>query len=357
MMNTKTVCFLRRRKMMAASHSSRRTKTGVAGVVLAACLGATSVAQAAKPTGLPGNYPNKAVRVIVGSAAGGGADGLARLITAKMSDAWGTQFYVDNIATGVGGILAIQTTYKSAPDGYTIQNTSGSTFQNATFQYKLEFDLRKVFAPVAQLTISPQFMSIYPKAPFQNLKELVAYAKANPEKISYGSSGLGSGAHLVAEYISYLAGFKMTHIPYKGAGQSTLDAIAGRIQVVFTSPTAATPHINRGTLKGLGITAANRMKSQPDVPTLAEQGIPGLSGLDYVSWIGWVTRTGTPKPIVDALNKAVNEILSDPAVSKAIIADGGSPVTYTPEQFGRNINNALNQVEEIVAKTGIKLSQ
>jgi len=343
--------------MIAASNGSRRTRTGVAGVVLAACLGATSVAHAAKPAGLPGNYPNKAVRVIVGSAAGGGADALARLMTSKLSDAWGTSFYVENIATGVGGILALQTTFKSRPDGYTIQNSSGSTFQNATFQHKLEFDVRKVFTPVAQITISPQFMSLYPKAPFSNLKELVAYAKANPGKISYGSSGVGSGAHLVAEYISDLAGIKMTHVPYRGAGQSTVDAIGGRIQVVFTSPTAAGPHIARGTLKAVGITAAQRMKAQPDVPTLAEQGVPGLETLDYVSWIGWVTRTGTPKPIIDALNKAINVTISDPKVYNAIVGDGGSPVTYTPEEFGRNINKALDQVDMIVKKTGIKLAE
>ena len=343
--------------MMATSNSSRRTKAGVVGVVLAACLGATGVAQAAKPVGLPNNYPNKPVRVIVGSAAGGGADALARLMTAKLSEDWGNQFFVENIATGVGGILALQTTFKSSPDGYTIQNSSGSTFQNATFQHKLEFDVRKVFAPVAQITISPQFMSIYPKAPFQNLKELVAYAKANPGKIAYGSSGVGSGAHLVAEYISDLAGIEMTHIPYKGAGQSTVDAIGGRIQVVFTSPTAAGPHVNRGALKAIGITAAQRMKAQPDVPTIAEQGVPGLATLDYVSWIGWVTRTGTPKPIIDALNAAVNKVVDDPTVYKIIVGDGGSPVALTPEEFGRNINKALDQVEMIVKKTGIKLAE
>jgi tripartite-type tricarboxylate transporter receptor subunit TctC len=201
-------------------------KAGFSGLALAAC--AVSAAHAAKPAGLPGDYPARPVRVIVGSAAGGGADALARLISGKMSEAWGAQFFVDNIATSVGGILALQTTYKSPPDGYTIQNTSGSTFQNATFQHKMDFDVRKVFAPVVQITISPQYMTLSPKAPFSTLKELIAYAKANPGVVSYGSSGVGSGAHLLGEYLSDLAGIKMTHIPYRGAGQSMVDAIAGR---------------------------------------------------------------------------------------------------------------------------------
>lgn len=326
-------------------------RIGLAGLALAACTMGTS--HAAKPAGLPGNYPAKPVRVIVGSAAGGGADALARLMTAKLSSAWDSQFFVENIATGVGGILALQTTYKSAPDGYTIQNTSGSTFQNATFQHKLEFDVRKAFSPVAQITISPQFMSMYPKAPFTNLKELIAYAKANPEKVTYGSSGVGSGAHLFAEYLSDMAGIKMTHIPYKGAGQSTVDAIAGRILVVFTSQTAATPHVKRGTLRAVGISSSARMKLQPDVPTIAEQGLPGLN---YVSWIGWVTRAGTPRPIIDALNGAVNKVIDDPDVYKIMLAEGSNPTTISPEEFGKNINDALNQVDEIMKKTGIKLS-
>ena len=321
------------------------------GLVLAAC--AMGTTHAAKPTGLPGNYPSKPVRVIVGSAAGGGADALARLMTAKMTNAWDTQFFVENIATGVGGILALQTTYKSAPDGSTIQNTSGSTFQNATFQHKLEFDVRKAFSPVAQITISPQFMSLYPKAPFTNLKELIAYAKANPGVVTYGSSGVGSGAHLLGEYLSDMAGIKMTHIPYKGAGQSTVDAIAGRILVVFTSQTAATPHVKRGTLRPVGISSGTRMKLQPDVPIIAEQGLPGLN---YVSWIGWVTRAGTPKPIIDALNGAVNKVIEDPDVYKIMLAEGSNPTTISPDEFARNIDFSLNQVDEIMKKTGIKLS-
>lgn len=325
-------------------------KAGVAGFALAACV--VGAAHAAKPAGLPDDYPSKPVRVIVGSAAGGGADALARLISAKMSEAWGAQFFVENIATSVGGILALQTTYKSKPDGYTIQNTSGSTFQNATFQHKMDFDVRKVFAPVAQITISPQYMTLYPKAPFTNLKELIAYAKANPGKVAYGSSGVGSGAHLLGEYLSDMAGIQMTHIPYRGAGQSMVDAIAGRIQVVFTSQTAATPHVRRGALRPVGVSTGTRMPLQPDVPTIAEQGLPGLH---YVSWIGWVTRTGAPKPIVDALNAEVNRIIKDPAVYKIMLADGSNPVTISPEEFGKNINDALNLVESIVKKTGIKL--
>lgn len=336
--------------MIAATSTSRALKYALVSAI--GFLGSVGLAHAQKPQGLPGNYPTKPVRIIVGSAAGGGADALARLMAGKLSELWGSSFFVENIATSVGGILALQTTYKSAPDGYTIQNSSGSTFQNATFQHKLEFDVRKVFAPVAQITISPQYLTMYPKAPFSNLKEMIAYAKANPGKVTFGSSGVGSGAHLVGEYLSDLAGIKMTHIPYRGAGQSMVDAMAGRILLVFTSQTAATPHVKSGKLKQIGVSTGKRMELQPDVPTIAEQGVPGLH---YVSWIGWVTRAGAPKPIINALNGAVNKVIKDPAVYKVMLADGSNPVTISPEEFGKNINDALNLVEDIVKKTGINL--
>jgi tripartite-type tricarboxylate transporter receptor subunit TctC len=335
------------------AHTATFLRQVCAGLALTLAGGA-SPAFAQKPTGLPDDYPNKPIRVIVGSAPGGGADALARLMAGKLSEIWNVQFFVDNIATGVGGILALQTTYKSSPDGYTIQNSSGSTFQNATFQHKLPFDVRKVFAPVAQITISPQYMTMYPKAPFTNLRELIAYAKANPGKVTYGSSGVGSGAHLLGEYLSDLAGIEMTHVPYRGAGQSMVDAMAGRILVVFTSQTAATPNVKRGALRPVGISSGTRMKLQPDVPTIAEQGLPGLH---YVSWIGWVTRAGTPKPVIDALNAAVNKVIDDPMVNKVMLADGSNPVSLTPEEFGKNINDALDLVESIVKKTGIDLTK
>jgi len=321
----------------------------------ASFVGLTGAVHAQKPSGLPGNYPSKPVRVIVGSAAGGGTDALARLLSAKLSESWGSSFYVENITSGIGGILALQVLQKSAPDGYTLMNSSGSTFQNATFQNqdKLNFDVRKAFVPIVQTTIAPQYMAFYPKAPFTTLKEMIAYAKANPEKVTFGTSGVGSGAHLLGEYISDLAGIKMSHIPYKGAGQSTVDAIGGRILVVFGSQPAITPHVNRGTLRGVGISTAKRMPLQPDTPTIAEQGLPAL---DYTSWQGWLGPVGIPDPIVRAINAGVNRTSEDPEVRKILLADGANPVSYTPEQFAKNIAEALNLVDGILKKTGIKLT-
>jgi len=319
----------------------------------ASLIGMVGVAQAQKPSGLPNNYPNKPVRVIVGSAPGGGADNVARMIAGKMSESWGNSFIVENIASGIGGILALQQIHKSAPDGYTISNTSGSTIQNAHFQNRVSFDVRKDLKPIVQTTIAPQYMAFYPKAPFSTFKELVAYAKAHPGEVTFGTSGVGSGSHLLGEYIADLAGIKLRHIPYKGAGQSTVDAIAGRILIVFGSQPAITPHVNRGTLRPVGISTAKRMPLQPDTPTIAEQGLPGL---DYTSWQGWLGVSGIPDPIVRALNAGVNKTIQDPALMKILIAEGANPVNITPEEFGKNINDALNLVDSILKKTGIKLT-
>ncbi len=324
----------------------------MAGLILAGCLGAAGITHAAKPVGLPNNYPNKPVRVIVGSAPGGGADALARLVSSKISESWGNQFVVENIATGVGGILALQTTNKSAPDGYTIQNTSGSTFQNATFTARLDFDVRKAFVPIAQLTISPSYLAFYPGAPFRTMKEMITYAKANPGKVNFGSSGIGSGAHLAGELLADMADIKLTHIPYKGAGQSTIDAIGGRIELVFGSSGAITPHVKTGKLRGIGITAAKRMPAQPDVPTFDELGVKGY---EYVSWIGWVGPTGVPDPIVKALNAEVNKILVAPEIAKILVEDGASASPVSPEQFRKNIVDTLALIENIIKKTGINL--
>ena len=337
---------------MAKSSFSRSSKAALMVLSFVASLEMAGTAIAAKPAGLPGNYPTRPVRVIVGSAAGGGADALARLVTGKLSESWGNQFIVENIATGVGGILALQTTHKAAPDGYTLQNTSGSTFQNATFSAKLDFDVRKVFVPIAQLTISPSYMAFNPNAPFKTMKDMIAYAKANPGKVNFGSSGIGSGAHLAGELLGDMADIKLTHIPYKGAGQSTIDAIGGRIEIVFGSPGAITPHVKTGKLRGIGVTAARRMPAQPDVPTFDELGIKGY---EYVSWIGWVGPTGVPDPIVRALNAEVNKILLAPEIARVLVEDGASANPVTPEQFRKNIADALNLVEGIIKKTGISL--
>lgn len=312
------------------------------------------VAMAAKPAGLPGSYPARPVRVIVGSAPGGGADFLARTVAGKLSDAWGSQFVVENIATGIGGILALNTTFRAAPDGYTLQNTSGSTFQNAMFTARVEYDVRKAFTPIAQLTISPSYMAFYPGAPFRTLGDMLAHARAQPGRLNFGSSGVGSGAHLAGELLADMAGVKLTHIPYKGAGQSTIDAMGGRIEIVFGSPAAITPHVRSGKLRGIAITAARRMPAQPDVPTLDELGIKGY---EYVSWIGWVGPAGVPDPIVRALNAGVNGILGASEIGKALVEEGASINPVSPEQFRRNIVDTLGLVEGIIRKTGIDLAR
>lgn len=337
---------------MNRHHPNRRRQAVCATLILSLMTFMAGAAYAQKPPGLPPGYPSKPIKFVVGSAAGGGADFLARLAATKLSEKWGTQWVVENVATGVGGVIALEQTLKGPTDGYNFQTSAGSTLLNATFVNKIPFDIKTAIAPVALFTYSPLLMAMNPKLPYNNLKELIAAEKARPGSINYGSSGIGSSAHLAGELVNYLAGIRMVHIPYKGAGQSMVDAVSGQIQVVFGSATAVTPQIRSGKLKLLGSTSGKRMPSSPDIPTIAESGIPGFN---YVGWIGMIAKTGTSPAILQAVNTDVRQIWKTPEVQAILLKSGSDPADASIEEFRQEIADGLDSAEKLIRETGMKL--
>jgi len=324
-------------------------------VVTAGAIAVSSLSFAAfaqqKPAGLPGGYPSKPVRVLISAAVGGGADFSGRTVFTKLGERWGTTFIADNSMAGAGGLIAMEAGAKAAPDGHTLLITSGSTYIAATFTGKFSHDTRKAYSPIAQITTGAVMVAAHPGEPYNDLKGMIAYAKANPGKMSYGATGVGSSLHLTGELIQHMAGIKMQHIPYKGTGLSVIDAISGRLNIVIGSTTALVPHVRSGKVKTIGITSANRLPSIPDQPTLAEMGLPEM---DYTSWFGVVGPSGMNPAIVNALNTEINRILATPELVKMFLAQGTDLMTGTPEQFRSTINGTLDKTDGVLKATGIK---
>jgi len=330
----------------------RITRTGLASMALLATLGLSGIAQAQKPAGLPGNYPTKPVKVVIPVGPGGGTDFLARLVFGKLGDMWGASFISENHQTA-GGMVGMETVRKS-PDAYNLAFGSSATYIRSAFVAKVDWDVRTAFAPIAPVSASTLLLASSNEAPFKNFKELIAYAKANPGKLSYGSSAVGSSSHLTAELIWHLSGVKIQIIPYKGTGQAVLDTVAGRVPVLIGSVAALTPHVKSGKLTLLGVTSGKRVVSAPDFLTLDEA---GLKGFDYAGWFGIVGPATMSPVIINAMNKAVMEILKMPDVMAAMSKTGADPLFGTPEEFRKVQLDALDRTAQVLKATGIDLNE
>jgi len=314
---------------------------------------AAGLAQAQKPPGLPGGYPAKPVRVIIATAPGGSTDFLGRMVYGKIAEKWGATFVIENVSAVAGGVVALDQVLRLPNDGYTLLVCSGSTFQGAMYTHKVDYDVRKVFTPIVQFTISPLVMAVNADLPVNNIKELIALAKSKPGSLNIATSGIGSSAHLSGELFNLLAGVEMVSVPYKGVGPSVLDTIAGRTQVTFGTSVALLPQIRSGKLKLMGITSGTRMPTLPDVPTIAEGGLPGYA---YVGWIGSVARTGVPQPILEALNREGVGILKSPEVQKSLAADGSQAAYANTEEFRQEIVTALGRAERLIKERNLVLN-
>ena len=329
------------------------TPNTLASFALLATLGLSGVAQAQKPPGLPGNYPSKPVRVTIPVAPGGGTDFMGRLVLGKLGEMWGVSFLADNQVAG-GGIPAMDVVRKSPPDGNTLAFVSSATYLRAAFVTKVDWDVRTAFVPISPGSVSILMLAAANDAPFKNFRETVAWAKANPGKLSYGSSAVGSSGHLTGELIWYKTGVKATVIPYKGAGQAVIDTVAGRVPVTIGSLPALTSFVRSGKLTVLGVTSIKRAESAPDFPTLAESGLPGF---DYSGWFGMVGPAGLPPAIVNALNKASQDIIRLPDVKAAMLKAGADPLYGTPEEFRKIQLDTLDRTAEVLKATGIDLKE
>jgi len=295
------------------------------------------------------NYPTKPIRMLVGFSPGGGTDVAARIISRKLSEMWGQQVVVDNRA-GAGGLLAFEMTARANPDGYTLLASSPSFAIQVGLAARLPYDPIRDFTPVTQASAAPYILVLYPGAGAKSVKELIALAKANPGKLDYASGGIGSAQHLAAELFNLMAGIKMVHVPFKGA-VSIPDVIAGRVQMVFSGVPQALAHVQAGRLRAVGVTTPRRSPVVPDVPTIAEAGVPGY---DVTVWYGIFVTGGTPRPIVARLNADFVKAINVPDVRQQLTAMGLEPIGNSSEEFNRTVRSEIKQWGDVIRRAGIK---
>ena len=295
-------------------------------------------------------YPTKPVRVIVPFAPGGGTDVVARQISQKFTELLGRQFVVDNRG-GAGGLIGIEMAVKAEPDGYTVLITSGSFPANAAL-YKSASDPINNIAAVAEVSITPYLLAVHPSLP-SSTGQLIALARSKPGDLIYVTPGVGTISHLVTEHMLSMAKIKMRHVPYKGAALLMTDLLAGRTQVYIGGLSSLLAYVKPGKLRALAVTTARRWNALPDVPTIAET----LPGYEVESWFGVMAPKGTPRPIIDKLNGAVNKLLLEPDLKKNFDAQGMAPSGGTPEQFDRRIRSDYARWVKVVQEAGIKAAE
>jgi tripartite-type tricarboxylate transporter receptor subunit TctC len=296
-------------------------------------------------------YPVKPIRMVVPFPAGGGADIVARALSPSLSASLGQSVIVDNRPGADGQIGAAQVA-KSPPDGYTLLvGTTGPMVINPALEPKMAYDTLRDFAPVTQLITQPIALIVHPSLPVSTVSQFVAFAKARPGQLNYGSSGIGGGTHLGAEIFSWLTGIKMVHVPYKGTAQATTDLISGQVQVLFTSVSVVLPHIQSQRLKALAVGSEKRLSMLPQVPTMAEGGVKGF---DASSWYGLFAPAGTPAEIVRRLNAETVGALKSPDIEKLLSSQGAFPVGSSSEHFQAHIRAELVKWKKTVDAAGVK---
>ena len=317
------------------------------------CLLLVSISAAhAQPKAPAGNYPSKTVRIIVGQSPGGGGDILVRLLAQRLTERFGQSFIVENIP-GASGMIGMAAVVRAEPDGYTFFQTSSASYNNAVLSGNASFDVRKALIPVAQMSATPNVLSVNASLPVNSVKDLIAYARANPGKLNYSSGGIGSSSHLNGELFKSRGGFEAEHIPHKGVAPALQDLVAGRAQFTFASATATTPHVKTGKIRAIGISSIRRSPNLPDLPTISESGLPGY---DFTGWIGLMAPAGTPQPIVMALNRPIAQMLQSPDILKVLTADGTDPAPGTPEDLQAAIDSALAVATKLVKDLGLQLN-
>jgi tripartite-type tricarboxylate transporter receptor subunit TctC len=296
-------------------------------------------------------YPSKPVHIIVPYAAGGVADALPRIVGQKLMEKWGQSVIVEN-KPGASGNIGMEEGARAAPDGHTlVLAAAGNMTVNPTLFPKLPFDTYKDFTPVTLLASSPNVLVVNPSIPAKNLRELIAYAKANPGKLNFASPGEGSGAHLAGELLNIDAGVQTVHVPYKGIAPAVNDLLGGNVQMMFAGISTVLQHIKAGKLIAIAIASPQRSPQLPDVPTVSESGLPGF---DVTSWYGIVVRSDTPQALVDKLYKDIAEVLKLPEVKAKLAALGLDPVGDTPQAFAALIKSESSKWTDIVHKAHIQ---
>jgi tripartite-type tricarboxylate transporter receptor subunit TctC len=315
-------------------------------VVAVACAPVLTSAQPAKEPG----YPVKPVRVVVPFPPGGTPDVQGRLLAEKLAPRLGQQIVIDNRA-GVNGSLGMELVARAPADGYTLIIATLGTWVINPHIYKLSYDVVNDFAPVIGVASTSGVLIVHPSMPVKSVKELLALARARPGQLLYGSAGIGGYGHMSAELFCLMTNVKMTHVPYKGAVPSMIDLLGGHIQVLFNSAVPSMPHIKTGRLRALATTGGARMEILPDLPTIAEAGVPGYAN---PTWSGIAAPAQTPRSIVDRLNREFNAALRLPEVKDALRGDGSTATGGTPEQFHEHLKTELAKYGTLVKQAGVK---
>jgi tripartite-type tricarboxylate transporter receptor subunit TctC len=312
----------------------------------AAALAAFAFAQA------PAAYPTKPIRLVVPFPPGGATDILAREVAKHLTDAWGQSVVVDN-RPGAGGNIGSELVAKAAPDGYTLEmGTVGTHAINASLYSKMPYDHIKDFVPVILVAGVPNVLEVNPSVPVNSVQELIAYAKANPGKLNFASSGAGTSIHLSGELFKVMAGVQMTHVPYKGSAPALADLLGGQVQLMFDNLPPSLPQIKAGKLRALAVTSATRAPALPDVPTVAEAGLPGF---EASSWFGVLAPAGTPPAIVMKLNAEIAKWLASPEAKEKLASVGANIAGGTPEDFARHIQAETAKWAKVVKESGAKV--
>ncbi len=309
------------------------------------------MAQTASP-GSGQGWPSRPIRFIVPFPPGGGTDVNARIIAPRLSAALGQQVVVEN-RTGAGGMVGTEVVAKSAPDGYSmVIATIGPIAINQSLYAKMTYDPAKDLAPVTITGEVPNGLVVHPTLPAKTLKELIALAKQRPRELNYGSSGAGAGDHLAAEMLSVMAGIRMTHVPSKGGPLAMVDLMAGNIQLIFATLATGMPYIRAGRVRTLAVASAQRFALLPEVPTVAEAGVPGYA---IHNWAGVFVAAGTPRPIIDRLNVEIVKALAPPDVRQKLLEMGLVTATNTPDQFASFIQSETVKWAKVVKDANLKL--
>jgi tripartite-type tricarboxylate transporter receptor subunit TctC len=312
---------------------------------------AVACALLALAQGAPAQYPAKPIRLVVPFPAGESVDATARLVGQSWSAALGQQIVIDNRG-GAGGTIGSEAVAKSAPDGYTILwGNSGPLAIGPGLYKKLGYDVTKDFAPVSLVATLPFVLFASPMLPANSAGELVAYAKAHPGEINFGSTGVGSGLHLIAELFKTEAGIRIVHVPYKGVAQALPEIMSGKVQIAFNTIPAFLPHVRAGRLKALMITASSRSPLLPEVPTAPEAGLPGVIG---TGWHAVVAPAGTPRDIVAKLNQTLAATVAAPDMRNALVAQGAQPVGGSPEELRAFMQDEAKKWARVIEVSGAR---
>ena len=316
------------------------------------CLVAVAAAITAMPAtpALAQAFPNKPMRLILPYPPGGGSDTIARPFARKMAENTGQQVVVDNRG-GAGGNIGMETAARSAPDGYTfVMGLTAQLAVNPGLYPKLPYDPIRDFSPVTLLANGAYLLVAHPSLPATTMKDVIAISKKRPNEILYASSGNGSGAHLATELLNTMTGIKLKHVPYKGGGPALVDTISGQTQLLFATPIASAGHIEGGRLRAIAVSTTKRVSSMPNVPTVAESGVPGY---DSGVWYGMLAPKGTPRDIIRKLNEEFRKVLADAGIRSFLTKSGVDPEGGTPEELGKYMRSELAKWTKVIKTANI----